>query len=475
MQSFRFILFMILAAHQSGKMLQRQYLLNANAESWSLSATSIQQLMKNLADQSANLTLEQRRKLINIRLHAFLVARLLGKQSWQDATMRIPVKVLHHLMTTCIPRIRIAPFSMPEKPVKPAWQLTGTVVYDSSGYICRGEWSPYHWSIKAITSQCNQHLIALMDSNGLVWIGNADYSEKLFHLLHFPKTNDENATAVAIHPFENIIAVAIRGYVIMYRFSQFLKPEFLLRVLFHENPGSFCPSPPQFSANELGWNQDGTFLTAMSGKNLSKCYFFNLDPFKVKYDTVNAVLRSFREDISPSCSCFSLDGKLTVTGYHNGTLMTRSFVNTEKGPSLVCLKIIRDFVPNNSIENIVPNPYNSLVFAIEAKTRFYTCVLIVCVSHDGSVTITATIPDAKSPHFHKDWLLVSSRNKILFYKMNRCNIPCLVTEFHLKNSGSFLHDIGTFFVKTSPNGKDILYYTSRCGGSKLHMAEISSN
>jgi hypothetical protein len=163
-----------------------------------------------------------------------------------------------------------------------------------------------------------------------------------------------------------------------------------------------------------------------------------------------------------------------VTAYFDGTLMTRSFVKTEKGPSFICLKI-QNICPKHSIVKIVPHPNNPSAFAIEAKATFSTCVLIVCVNPDGSVTITATIPDAKSPHFHDDLLLVSRKNKLLVHKMNPCNIPCLVTEYHLRNSGIFSHEIGTFFVNTTPNGEVILYYSIRCEGSKLHMAGISLN
>ena len=471
-QSCTFILFMIYAAHLSGNMLQQLGLLMTGKELMPMSPESRQSLLRKLAEQLANLTQNQRRKLIESRFRAVLVARLLGKQSWQRAPMRISVVVLHHLMTKCIPRIRITPIRMPEYPVKQGWQLTGSVFYDPSGYIAdRGNWSQYQSSIKAITSHPRQPLIAVMHSDGKVWIGRK--GENLFCLIHSPNTDAENATAMEFHPRENIIAVAIRGCIMMYKISQYLKPELHFKILFHPDPG-FCPSTPR-SANELGWNQNGTFLTAISEGKLSKCYFLDPITLKVKGDTDYAVLRSLQEDLSPSCSCFSSDGKLAVMVYSDGILMTRSFVETEKGPSLVCSKKVRDFFPKHSINNIVSHPNKPSVFAIEVKATSSTCVLIVHVNHDGSVTITATIPDAKSPHFHDGLFFVSRKNKLLVHRMNSCNIPCLVTEFHLRNSGTFSYDIGAFFVSTTPNGEVILYYSSRCGGSKLHMAGISLN
>lgn len=92
---------------------------------------------------------------------------------------------------------------------------------------------------------------------------------------------------------------------------------------------------------------------------------------------------------------------------------------------------------------------------------------------DGSVTITATIPDAKSLHFHEDWLLVSSGKRILFHHMNHCDIRSLVTEFYLQGNGIFRVEIDAFCVKTAPNGKTMLYYSHNWGGSQLYMAEIT--
>jgi WD40 repeat protein len=226
----------------------------------------------------------------------------------------------------------------------------------------------------------------------------------------------------------------------------------------------------------LDWNPAGTFLTAISAGNLSRCFSLKPDTNEViggfnggmKY----AELGSFQKgDIPPSCSCFSVDGGLVMTGYSDGTLMTRSAGETDKGLTLSCSKIMNQFLPGK-VDQIVPHPHNSSVFAIEVAPPFSlkTNVLIALVNHDGSVTIFATIQDAKSPYFHKDWLLVSSGNKILFHHMNRCNIPCLVTEFHLQGNGTMRVEIDAFCVKTAPDGKIKLYYSL---DGKLYTAEIT--
>jgi WD40 repeat protein len=469
---------MLLGNYQilSGGMLCQQVLLRRGEKLLLMSDESKRFLLQTYADQHANLTPRQLQKLKNFRFRAFLWARLLDKQSSQHAGIRLHLGVLRHLMTKCIPMIWISPIKMPESPVKPAWQLLGSVVYDRSGYFYNGmyhDWSLYHQHITAITSHSKHPWIALMHSDGQVSIGKKDDLYNLFLVIHSPKNEDEKATAVAFHPSREFIAVAIRARIMVYKISPSLKPELHDTLSFYEL-GYFSPKK---SANRLNWNLTGTFLTAISKDDLSMCYF--IDPDKIQViggfngGTPNyAVLRSFRDDISPNCSCFSVGGNQVMTGYPDGTLLVRSAVHTaEKGLNLTCLKILNNFLPGK-IDNIVSHPHDSSVFAIELTAGWsQTSVLIVSVNHDGSVTIIATIPDAKSPHFHEDWLLVSRENRILFYKMDRCNTPYLVTEFQLPDNGMMIVRIGAFCVITTPDGKVMLYY-SISGNSKLYKAAL---
>ena len=470
LQNCKFLEMMVLAQIISGNMpFLRKNLLYMSEKSKST-------VLQTYAD--ANLTPGQILILKNLRFHAFLWAKLLGKQSWQYSQKMVPPHVLRHLMTKCIPRIRIAPIIMLKEPVQLAWQLTGSFFYDPSGYIHNGRsvWSRYHHPITAITSHSTQPLVALMHSDGKVWIGKVGDRDNLFRLIHSPTKEDEKATATAIafHPVEPLIAVAVEARIMVYKISPSLKPELHFTVSFYES-GYFCPKP-KYSADKLGWNPTGTFLTAISSGKLSMSYSLKSDTYEVIGGfngwTKYANLRSFdQQDMSPSCSCFS--GDKLVTGYTDGTLMVRT---TEKTPdtrvTLACLKISDKVLPGQ-IGSIVAHPHNHSVFAIEVKAEWsHSSVLIVLVNHDGSVTITATIPDAKSPHFHEDWLLVSSRNKILFHHMNSCNIPCLVTEFHLQPNGTMRVDFDAFCVKTDPNGKVMLYY-AHDGKSSLCTAEIA--
>lgn len=478
-----FIMMMLLAVIQSGNMLRLQGFLRTGEELLSMSPESKRLLLQKYAEQHANLsqrqvrsiTSRQLQRLKSYGLYAFLFAKLFGKQQLQPCQMKVRSDLLRHLMTKCIPRIRISPIRMSEYPVKQVWQVTGSFVYDPSGYIYngRGDWSLYHHQITAIASHSKESLIALMHSDGNVWIGKIGDPGNLFRLIHSPTKEDEKATAITFHPFENIIAVAFRACIKVYKISPSLEHKLHLTLSFYDS-GYFCPKP-KFSANTLDWNPAGTLLTAISKGNLSMCFFLTTDTIEViggfNCGTKYAELISFEKgDISPSYSCFSRDGNLVMTGYSDGTLMTRRAVNTkDKGVSLSNSKITNNLL-REEIVKIVPDPHNHSVFAIEVKAGLsHTVVLIVLVNHDGSVTITATIPDAKSPHFHEDWLLVSSGNRILFHRMNRCNIPCLVTEFHLQDIGTMLVNIDVFCVKPTPNG--VMLYN--CVGSKLYMAKIT--
>jgi len=480
-QNCNFIMMMLLAMYQiqSGGMLWSKGILRTGEKLLPMSQETKRSLWQKYAEPSTNLTPRQRRKLLLFR--AFLWAKLLGKQSWQPCQMRVPPHVLCHLMTKCIPRIRISPISMPENPVKPAWQLTGSVVYDPSGFMYNGRshnWSSYSPKIRVITSHSKHPWIALMDSDGNVWIGKIGDRDNLFRLIHSPEKEDEKATAIAFHPDEPLIAVAVKARIMVYKISPSLKPELHFTVSFYES-GYFCPRS-KFSADKLSWYSSGTLLTASSAENLSMCFFLKPDTNEViggfhggiNFGELPLYRGNIFSNMSPSCSCFSVNGNLVMTSYPDGTLVTNIVENTEKGLTLRSLKRTNN-VLSEKIDMIASHPCDPSVFAIGmSRGLMHFSVSIVLVDHDGSVTITATIPDTKSPHFHKDWLLVSSGNRILFHKMNRCNIPCLVTEFHLQGKGTMLVRIDTFCVKTAPNGKVMLYY-SISGESKLYSAEIA--
>ena len=492
-QKHNFMMLMLFAVFQSQSvnMLRLLGFLRTGEELLPMSPESKRLLFANLhAVQHANLSPRQVRGITSRQLqrlksygglHAFLLTKLIGKQSWQPCQISFSIPFLRHFMTMCIPpRILITPNRTPEYPVKSAWQLTGSVVYyDPSGFIYNGkshDWSKYHHQITNIISHSKLPWIAIMHSNGDVWIGKIDDPFNLFQLIHCPQTDDEKATAIAFHPDGSLIAVAIRAHIIMINISPSLKPVLHFKAWFYES-GYYC-SKPRFSADKLSWNLSGTLLMASKDEELSMCYFIDTNTNKaiggfhggINFGELPLYRGNIFSNMSPSCSCFSVNGNLVMTSYPDGTLVTNIVENTEKGLTLRSLKRTND-VLSEKIDMIASHPCDPSVFAIGmSRGLMHFSVSIVLVNDDGSVTITATIRNAKSPHFYKNWLLVSSGNRILFHKMNRCNIPCLVTEFHLQENGPFSVSIDAFCVITAPDGKIKLYYSL---DGKLYTAEIT--
>lgn len=474
-----FIIFMIFAVTRSlsGNMLPWQGFLRTSEELLLMSPESRRYLFEKMAEQRSNLTPRQRRKLLQSGPRGVLYARLLGKQSLRYPQMKIPVHLLRHLMTMGIPRISITPIEQPKKPYIQGWQLTGSVyLHPSSGYICNNGWSQCYASIEAIRTDPRQQLIALIDSDGKVWIGKIDCPKNLFRLNHDPKSKEnERATTCAFHPSGRYIAVGVKGYVLIYEISQILQSKLLKKIRFYEDTWGYSTCPPQFSADELEWDSTGTFFTAISSRNsqnLARIFLVNPINFDVKGEMKHSYLFSIANSMAkgyfpPLCSCISPDGNLVATGYEDGAFMLRKIERTVGGFSLNLLKVTNELLPpDHSIKKIVPHRCEPLVFAVETTSRWSTSVHLLKANPDGSVMIIATIPNAKSPYFYKNWLIVSSGNRFLFHQMNSDNIPFLVTEFQAQGP------VRSFHVVTTGNDPIKLLYSHMCGGSKLHMAEI---
>jgi len=459
MLSLGFILQMLFAVHLSGNMLQQQGLLRGTI----LSPASIPLLLRKLAEQRANLTPRQRRKLIQSRLHVVLCGRLLGRQSWQHSPMNIPVHVLRHLMTMGIPRqIRITPLSIPQK-------LSSTF---SRGDYNVGDWTQsFPSSIENMTTHPCEPLIAITGSNGMVWMGKIDNSKQMFRLIHNPKsTENERAKTCAFHPLGGHLVVAITGYVLIYEVSSSsLDSKLLPKARFHEAPNYFCTRPPQFSACDLQWHPSGTFFTAISDRNWGLSRRFDVDPvtFAVKFETKHGYLFSMANGhFPPLCSCCSSDGKFVATGYPDGKIMIQELEDNGSRSVLKFLKITGVLPAGRTIEQMQYCPSNSSFLAIKTSFTFPNEVHFLKIAPDGSIKIHHTIPNATGFHFNENLFLVSSGNRITFYLMNSDNIPVKMTEFQSQGS------IGSFLL-TSVNGNVTLLYSHRCGGSDLYKAEIT--
>lgn len=337
MLSIQFIWLMILAANQSGKMLQRQYLLNGNAESWSLSATSMQQLMKKLADQSANLTLVQRRKLIQYRFHAFLVARLLGKQSWQNHPMRIHVHVLHHLMTMGIPRQRfevstLPPFRSLEKSAKdnvfasfPGINRFLTRSGSSQDRIGSIQYSRPSQHIHI--SKCENFVGLIEAQEGSVWLGPNDLTSQFFVPLSLSDLFSRRKYATKIEfGCSNVLAIGYRdGHIEFLQFSEDLKsivPKSTLEYPYSPTAWSYGQNQ-DLPVSDILWapSQTNTICVIMT-KFFSLTFLLmgpNLEILSKSHNIRSSSDGSPKEQ--PISMCFSpQDPEIFLTGHNDGSV-----------------------------------------------------------------------------------------------------------------------------------------------------------
>jgi WD40 repeat protein len=433
-----------------------------------MTPASISLLLRKLAEQRANLTPKQRRKLIQHRFRAVLCARLFGKQSWQDHPMKIQVHVLRHLMTMGIPRNMIViPLSILQKPgAMQSWLIKpGSGFFYPSGFEYKSEeWiSSCFTQITQITTHPRKPFIAITGSDGRVWIGKIGDPKHLFRLIHNHHSKEnERATTCAFHPLGDHIAVGVTGYVFIYKISSpSLDSELLKKVRFHEDPGYFCTLPPQFSPCEIQWHPSGTSFTAISHRNqgLSRAFVFKPETFDVTGETTHAYLFSIlKSHTSPLCSCFSADGKFVATGYSDGNIMHRK-VDHKEG------RITSVLPDGNSIEKIEFNPHDPSILAIQTRSRGQNEVHLLKTSPDGSITILQTFENARYFRFDYNMFLLQNGNTITFYLMNSDNLPVKMTEFESQNG-----PIGSFSL-TTLNGEVTLWYSHMCQ-SKLHMAEL---
>lgn len=246
MLPLRIILLMLFAAYQAGDMPQLQGLLRYKL----LSPEFRRYFLRNLADHCAKITPRQRRELIKRRLRVVVCAKFLGKQSWQDHPITIPVQFLWHLMTIGIPRqIKLKPIDIPRVRYEDMLKLFGSipinsVICDSSG----GQWkagSAYRFStgilttdhvtrgIVHMTEHSNGIFIAMICNNGSVSIGKSDDPNYLMRIIYHNEkfSQIDRACSCEFHPFNLIIAIGFIGSVKIIRFSSTLDSFEIIRSI----------------------------------------------------------------------------------------------------------------------------------------------------------------------------------------------------------------------------------------------------
>jgi hypothetical protein len=486
MLPLRIILLMLFAAYQAGDMPQLQGLLRYKL----LSPEFRRYFLRNLADHCAKMTPRQRRELIKHRLRVVVCAKFLGKQSWQDHPITIPVQLLWHLMTIGIPRqIKLKPIDIPRVRYEDMLKLfrsipINSVICDSSG----GQWkagSAYRFStgilttdhvtrgIVHMTEHSNGIFIAMICNNGNVSIGKSDDPNYLMRIIYYNEkfSQIDRACSCEFHPFNPIIAIGFIGSVKIIRFSSTLDSFEIIKSIPFKGLETifFTQVSVTFPVNQIKWNRSGTILTAISppyGVGLAKAFVLD-ENFGVKFEAANCAYTSSlsAERTAPRCFCFSSDGNLAVTSYSNGSL---HFWRVTQGSEDI-FEILKSeclLGENWFIKKIMHYPNDASMFAIHATSCGQSDTLyIVGISASLELKILKTINCIKDFGFHGNCLLIQGRDQIILYLLNSDNILVEMTDFRLQ--------IGEFesCLLVTVNGNVKLCYTIK-GSPQLHTVEV---
>jgi hypothetical protein len=468
MLSLSFILGLLFAARQCTGMLRHQGLLKQEIEI--LSPELVRDFLRKLAEQQAKLSPEQRRKLIQFRLRAVLVARLLGKQSWQHCPIRIPPHLLRRLMTMGIPRqMMFRIIELQKKPVCSYYPFLdqNSGLYHPSGfeYKSRNGWTDsFSFGLEQITPHPCKPLVAITGSDGRAWVCRNGDPQGLFVLMHDLNRERNNcATTCAFHPSGNYVAVGVPGYVLIYEIyfsSRSISCKLLMSVSFFQHPNYFCTSPPKYAPCEIEWNPTGDSFTAVSKRdgNLSRIFEIDVKTLKAKREMSHGYLCSFNAGhFAPLCSGISSDGTRVATGYSGGRIL----VGDSKP-----LKLMSD---DHFIVKIKFDPCNPSIILIKTTTRSMTGheVHILHISADGlTIKIIHSFQHAESFCFYAGMLILQYGEMITFFRLNGDNFPLKMGEFTSKDGC-----IRSFSL-TTLNDVVTLWYSTSCN-SRLHKAELT--
>ena len=480
-----FILHMIFAANQSGKMLRLQGLLRYDQERLYMSPESMQKLMRKLHRQHAKFTCQEVNVLKLFRLRAFLCGKLFLPKSCHHQ-IGIPVHVIRSIMTMGIPRkLEIRHIVNPRVSIyQHILKLFGriprnSVVRDQSGdqysVGTEDELSIGILTVKNIsrdavhmTRHPTMHFNAMSCQAGNVWIQNLDDSNGLFHLIYDAKFDRNNrALSCEFHPSTLIIAIGVIGSVYIIEFSPSLESfELRKKIPFGEKPNFFGSSIENFWVTQIQWHPSETCFTAIShsgSSGLAKSFRLNKEP-----DVIHQANCAYTGRIAPSCLCFSPDGNFAVTGDSNGLLSIWGVINQGKELTFENLKSNYVLAEGCRIKKIQFFPQHDSILGIQTsskKSKDYDDVYIVKISKSFDVKILETISYLSHFDFYRDFLLIQTRFSIMIYILNSDNLPAKITEFRSQNG-----PIASCLL-TTVNRQVMLYY-SYVGIPELHKAAL---
>jgi hypothetical protein len=466
MLSIYFIWLMILAAHQSGKMLQRQGLLKANAKCWSLSTASMRHLMEILTDQTVNLTPKQYQKVVMRQLGAVVFVKFLGKKN----QMRIPPEVLRYLMTMGIPR-QIPGILKQEIPRITcdymqklfASSPSNSVLLDPQG----SEWTSasrpgtYSQHIKHMTVHPGKPYHAMIDGWGNVWIGRTDCPNRvLFRIYDGYLKGDGSATTCTFHSFKRILAIGFTGKVGFYEFSDSLD------LMVCRVEVSLSSRTEKFVVSQIKSHQYKTIFTVISSCNPAKAILLNSN-FDVTSDAeIPGRLPSSAGNNPPFCACFLLDGGSVVTGHWDGKVSVWRINHVGNCINMVHEKTMSILDDECRIEKIEVCPLDPTILALFADCRGFNYVFLVRISPDGSpYQIIQRFPYARHFQFSGKFLLLQSGSSITLHFLRDDYKLVKVLEF--TSTGQI-----ESCVLSTVNGEGIISYSLK-GCAKHRILQLN--
>jgi hypothetical protein len=482
----RIFLLMILAACLSGKMLQNKNLLMSHQQFLYMDPDSIQLLVQKLEEQPVNVTPKQLQKLKLFVFRAFVFAKLCDKQSFDHSQIRIPPKVLRHLMTKGVwKQMRFTPVKYPLTNLAEMRKFAKSFLMQSK-YVFRTrdglrvdkyKAEAACRTIKYMTSHPFHPFIAMIDHIGQVWVLKMMGAGELIRLIHDPVhvMCIEEASTCVFHRDRLELIVGVTGSILIYGFSDCLAHmDLKKRLHFFENSLTssrvFSTRPPNFTAHQISLHPVSESFTAISDRGLAIVY--DLDE---KMNLICTRKYGYFElykkgEIKPLCSCFSKDGKLVVAGYQDGTIMHAKVVNQKGGLSFQHLRFIEVLDPRYDIKKVQLCPRDPSILAVQATSNRGTEVFLMRLSQeDNSREIMQAFPNAVDFIFNEDtFLICEDQNIITIFVWNRDNqlVKLLAYKspvFQLFNS----------FVLSTVNGETMLFYSLT--GSSVIFKEALCN
>jgi len=476
---------MILAASLSGKMLQEKNLLMSHQQFLYMDLDSINKLLlQMLEEQPFNLTPKQQQKLKLFVFRAFVFAKLCGKQSFDHCKIRIPPKVLRHLMTKGVwKQMRFTPVKYPRTNLAEMRKITNSFPMQSN-YVFRTrdgllvdqyKAEAACRTIKYMTSHPFHPFIALIDHIGQVWVLKMMGGGELIRLIHDPvhvMCHEEASTCVFRRDRLELV-VGVTGSILIYGFSDCLAHmDLKKRLNFSENPltssRGFSTRPPNFTAHQISLHPASESFTAISHSGLALVYYLNdnLDPICTrKYGYFELYKKG---EIKPLCSCFSKDGNLVVAGYQDSTIMHTKVDNQKEGLAFQPLRFIKVLDRKYDIKKVQLCPRDPSILAVQATSNLSNEVFLMRLSQeDNSCEIMQAFQNAVDFIFNEDtFLICEDRNMITIFVWNRDNQLVKLLAYK-----SPIFQLFNSFVLTTVNGETILFY-SLTGSSVIYRAEI---